>query len=324
MLARAALLIGVILLIGVLRGCVFRPANDYSASHFNKRQNAIWLGVEWANEAHTSAEITALAADLKRRQIVHVYAYASYLRANGVFNQSYAHAADFIREAKAAHPGLRIQAWIGLPLHFVDLSQDTVRQSIATFGKQMIDQIGFDGIHLDPEPISDGDSNVLRLLEDVRQALGVGPILSIATRTIWPVLPEAPIWPRLFGPVMWSSRYYQDIARRVDQIALMTYDTGLPAPVLYRLWTRFQVISLSQSLDGFKVDLLIGVPTSEEHTPTHNPVAENMQSGLQGVLDGLNDYEARPAAITGIAVYPHWETDAAEWATYESLWLGTR
>jgi hypothetical protein len=230
----------------------------------------------------------------------------------------YAHAADFIREAKAAHPGLSNPGVDRPPLpHYADLSRIPFG-SIATFGKQMIDQIGFDGIHLDPEPINDGDSNVLRLLEDVRHALGVGPILSIATRTIWPVLPEAPIWPRLFGPVMWSTRYYQDIARRVDQIALMTYDTGLPAPVLYRLWTRFQVISLTQILDSFKVDLLIGVPTSGAHHS--QPGGGKHAERLQGCWMAERPRHAR--AITGIAVYPHWETDAAEWAIYESLWLG--
>jgi hypothetical protein len=26
--------------------------------------------------------------------------------------------------------------------------------------------------------------------------------------------------------------------------------------------------------------------------------------------------------VTGVAIYPHWETDAAEWAEYDKLWLG--
>jgi hypothetical protein len=31
---------------------------------------------------------------------------------------------------------------------------------------------------------------------------------------------------------------------------------------------------------------------------------------------------ARPAVITGIAIYPYWETSADEWAVYASTWLG--
>jgi len=102
----------------------------------------------------------------------------------------------------------------------------------------------------------------------------------------------------------------------------MTYDSAMPLPQLYRQWARFQVVEISRAVDGAGVDLVFGIPTSEERTWTHWPNAENMRSGLQGVIAGLNDAAARPAAVTGVAIYPYWETDAAEWATYEALWLG--
>ncbi len=40
-----------------------------------------------------------------------------------------------------------------------------------------------------------------------------------------------------------------------------------------------------------------------------------MEAGLLGVLDGLNDLDARPYVLTGVAIYPDWETGANEWAT---------
>ena len=70
--------------------------------------------------------------------------------------------------------------------------------------------------------------------------------------------------------------------------------------------------------------MFIGIPTSEEETATHRPKAENMASGLQGLVDGLNHTRAKPRVVTGVAIYPDWETDEAEWATYEALWLGVR
>lgn len=74
-------------------------------------------------------------------------------------------------------------------------------------------------------------------------------------------------------------------------------------------------------LAGFPVEVLIGVPTSEDTTATHHPTAENMISGLQGVIDGLNDADSQPFTVTGVAVYPYWEIDTAKWQNYDQLWL---
>lgn len=68
--------------------------------------------------------------------------------------------------------------------------------------------------------------------------------------------------------------------------------------------------------------LFFGVPASEERTWTHRPYAENVRSGLQGIVAGLNDAEARPGAVGGVAIYPEWEMDSGEWAAYEALWRG--
>jgi hypothetical protein len=52
------------------------------------------------------------------------------------------------------------------------------------------------------------------------------------------------------------------------------------------------------------------------------PWAENMTSGLVGLVDGLNDDAGHPSAVTGAAIYPHWETDDGEWRSYRALWTG--
>ena len=83
-----------------------------------------------------------------------------------------------------------------------------------------------------------------------------------------------------------------------------------------------QVLEIGRATSGQKVAVFFGVPTSEERTRTHWPNAETMQSGLEGVLDGLNAADARPSGEIGVAIYPYWETDEVEWATYKTLWLG--
>ncbi len=320
---RNVILIAVsLILISVLRGCVFRPATAYAGSHFNRGKNAVWLGVEWVNEAHTSAEIAALANDLRQRQIAFIFVYTSYLKSTGEFNQTFAHAGDFIRALKTTAPDLKVLAWIGLPLSYIKLDDPAIRSKIIKFSADVAKQSSFDGIHYDPELIVDGDINVLALLDETRQALGKSSILSIATHKAWPIMTDAP-WSRWLGPILWSSNYYREVARRVDQVAVMIYDTGFTSPMLYRQWSRFQVIAISGALDGTGAELFFGIPTSEEETPTHHANAENMASGLQGTIDGLNDLDARPDAVTGLAIYPYWETDQSEWALYESQWLST-
>jgi hypothetical protein len=302
------------------RACVFRPATHYAGSHFNRGTNAAWLGVEWVNEPHSAQEIAALADDLDRRQIRYVFVYTSYLKSDGQFNPTYGYMTDFVSQLKAKNPALHIQAWIGLPLGYVDLKDAIVRKKIVQFCAHLVRTTGVDGIHLDPEPIPADEVNVLALLDELRDALGSESTLSIAARRIWPIFPDVR-WP-LVGQVAWRASYYREVSQRVDQIAVMTYDTMIPVAPLYRYWMRFQVIEISRAVDGTGVQLFFGIPTSEETTWTHWPWAENMRSGLEGVIDGLNDAGSRPTAVTGVAIYPYWETDEAEWRIYEELWLG--
>lgn len=158
-------------------------------------------------------------------------------------------------------------------------------------------------------------------------ALGPGATLSIAGRHICPWGHRLPPGPRRlveawFYRWFWSAPYYRQVAARVDEIALMTYDSGALTPGMYRRWARGQTALLTGTLaEEADVRLFIGVPTSEEHTATHRPWAENMRSGLLGVREGLARAGEDAHAVTGVAIYPYWETDAEDWAAYKRLWL---
>jgi hypothetical protein len=309
----------IIVMILVNRGCFARPTANYPGSHFNRGANAAWLSVDWVNGPHPAEDVAGLAEDLVRRQIGTVYVYASYRQPDGSFNPSYGYASTFVRDLKAYAPDLVVQAWVGLPLEYVDLSNQDVREEIAAFGAKLVG-MGFDGVHLDPEPVRDGDAEVLALLEATREALGEGPVLSMATRRIWPLFPKVR-WPGV-GRWFWSTRYYRQVARRCDEVAAMVYDSALPLPALYRYWVKFEVIALSRAIVGTDARLYVGVPTSQEATRTHRPRAETPKAGLQGVVNGLNDLASRPATVTGVAIYPYWEADAATWDVYGEVWLG--
>jgi hypothetical protein len=317
---RAFLNIMIILTMFGVRSCIVRPSSSQQGSHFNQGKNAAWIGVEWVNDPHTPAEIAALGNDLAQKQIIYAYPYVSYWHANGEFGTNHTHAADFVSAFKHTHPEIKLIGWIGINTQYADLSDLAVRHKIATFCAEIVQKYGFDGVQIDAEIITDRNTNLISLLDKTRTAIGTGKILSVATASIWPMFPD--LVSQRSGLLMWSREYYRDLAQHTDQIALMTYDSTLDSQWLYQQWSRFQVIQISQAVADTGAELLIGVPTSEELTATHKPHAETMSSGLLGIIDGLNDAEARPAAVTGVAIYPYWETDAAEWSIYDKLWLG--
>lgn len=328
--ARLRLFLLILILLTIGQEFFFRPGIVHPDGYYHRDENAVWLGVEWVNDPHTVKEIEALADELQAQRIRYVFVFTSYVKQNGEFNTTYAHSATFVRVLKTTYPDVVVLAWLGLPLKnsdgfnagYFDLGDASSRLEVASFCAQIINYAGYDGIHLDPEPVMSDDTSILTLLEQIREALGEDAILSIATRRIMPVFVNAQI--PLIGHLAWCANYYREIANRVDQIAVMTYDSGMPTAWLYRQFVRLQVIQLSRTVDGTGVQLFIGVPTSEERTKTHNPRAEDITSGLQGVIDGLNDSGTRPEVVSGVAIYPYWEMDETEWKTYGTLWLGNQ
>lgn len=298
---------------------------NHADPQFDNGLNAAWVSVDWVNEEHDKQSITELAEELTRQRIKYVYVFVSYMKPGAKFNPTYSYAGEFVSALKEENPELNVQAWLGFPLEsrygdgYVDFGDIEVQTVTISFCIDLIQELGFDGVHLDPEPVVNNDSKVLVMLDDIRRGIGPDAALSMSTRRIWPFRGNMA---QAVGQFAWQADYYREVAQRVDQVAVMTYDSTLPHPALYRYWVRSQVIRLSQALYGIPVELLIGLPASEERTFTHRPFAENMRSGLMGTLDGLYSSQAWSPAVTGVAVYPFWEMDAEDWASYGTLWLG--
>ncbi len=267
-----------------------------------------------------------LAEGATRRHIRYMYPFATYLRTDGSFSPSYSHAAEFVSAFRRHNQGVYLLAWIGIPLvndralgiqGTVNLANEATRERIVEFIVELLDEADFDGIHLDVETVRSGDPDYLLLLEEVRAAIDTKQILSIAG-SYW--VPES--LNRLPGVegIKWNESYYQAVASRVDQIAVMTYDSVMPYSALYRLWLREQVRGIEQCLTGSGVELLFGVSVSREETFTHHPGAENMRNGLAGICAGLAYTEGEPMA-NGVAVYAAWEAEASDWAELWKLLL---
>lgn len=119
----------------------------------------------------------------------------------------------------------------------------------------------------------------------------------------------------------WHYDYYLELTNYVDQIAVMSYDTGVPVDWAYAALVRRYTARLI-TLIGGKVTLFMGVPTYSDQLPAHVAAAENMESALTGILQGVDGYSDSELAKFGVAIYAQWTTTPEDWATYRSVWLG--
>jgi spore germination protein YaaH len=145
----------------------------------------------------------------------------------------YPDAKVFLRDLHRDDPGLRPQAWIGViqstgggPL---DLADPRVRANIVRTAARFL-SLGFQGIHYDIEPVLPGDRNFLALLGDTHSLTRRRrAVLSVATEALDSLPVGGGLVRSLIGSYhTWTLGYFLQVARRVDQIAVMTYGDGIP------------------------------------------------------------------------------------------------
>jgi hypothetical protein len=325
---RAALLARLVVLALVAGGAslayfAFAPVGDVAPHPFNHDRNAVWLEHRWLERPHAEAEMQALFVRLRSRGVAYAYPHVIPFDAEGRLPP---HDRDqmraFLAAARRAAPDLRVLPWIGgLRRGYkrqrpgtVELGDLAQRQRMVAEARGLVDE-GFDGVHLNVEPVDDGNDEYLALLRALRTAVGVGRVLSIAAVRPAPLgLPRAPNF-------AWSPDYYARVAASVDQIVIMAYDTALPTPSLYQRYVRWAARSVVGALDasGAEARVLMGIPTYEPHGFMHRAGVETPQNALAGVVAGLRGLGAG-GTFEGVALYAEWTTDETEWAAYERVW----
>jgi hypothetical protein len=310
-------------------------ATNYPGWHFNRGQNATWLAHTWVGAAHTSGDYDALAALLQREQITYVYAHVGPLTGAGTIPPArYPAAGAFAQAMHARLPELRILAWIGQIYApgappgstAVDLARSQTRANIAATAALFTSRLGFDGVHYDIEPVPNNDPHFLDLLDTTRAQIGPGKILSLSTPNWVPVARVTNIIQSLRDQpnVWWTTYYYQAVSRHVDQIVAMMYNTGMPTAPLYETIVQQETAHILRSvaLTAPHTQVLIGIPTyTDPPSRAFHASAENMRTGLHGVIAGLNEDDGL-SAFTGLAIYPEWLTTGDDWALYRQDWLG--
>lgn len=293
----------------------------------SRGHNAVWAAHRWVGGKHSDADFAALAAKLTHEQITDVFFHVGPLDASGRIDpQKYLHAPEVLTAVKQRAPRVRPQAWIGQielrgggPL---DLGSQAVRSNIVVTATALL-RLGFQGIHYDIEPVHGGDTRYLELLDATRTVTKqTGAALSVATVGLEPV-PGASAVVSSFAPAYarWSDGFYRQVINRVDQIAFMSYDSGLPTSWLYGDYVKGQTIRLGGLIDK-RTTVFIGAPTYRDSTLLHRPEAENLQSAIRGLQKGLEKMPSASADQFGLAIYADWTTTSADWATYDHDWLG--
>jgi hypothetical protein len=311
-----------------------RTATSYSGAHFNRGENAVWLEHTWSGDPHSAYEYDQLADQLTQEQIRYVFLHVGPLNGDGSLPPDRARfAGTFVSAVKQRAPGVRVLAWIGQlerasglsPQSTVDLSDPSTRQAIATTAAQFAGPLGFDGVHYDIEPMLNNSPHFLDLLDVTRSLLPPGKLLSISA-PMWAPNAHVAEWMRSTlgkGAGLWTSYYYAAVAKHVDQLVVMEYNTAIPNGPAYRLYVKQQTQHILDAVRSARnpPEVLVALPSYHENGFWFHDSAENLGDGLPGVVDGLNS-DRGPRPFAGVAIYRFGTTGAADWRTYDRLWLG--
>ena len=308
-------------------------------------QDALWLGHGWLSGPGAGAGgagggngsggrdgsggdgggdggggLAALTVRIRGSGVSDVYVLAGQLSADGQLDPSqYAGAAAFLRSFHAALPHVRVCAWLNgtVGQGQLDLDDTAVRAAVVASAAALL-HAGFGGISYDLTPVASGDSGLLNLL-DATRALHPG-VLSVDVPKVEPLagmgLPAALIMRR---PVFWTSGYLGDVASRVSQVALMSYDTGVPLPSFYSGYVARETgIALRAVPAG--VGLVIGLPAFAGSTLGHHGSAETVPAAIHGVRVALTGSH-HPRSTLGVGLYTADSATAQDWSAYQSGWV---
>jgi hypothetical protein len=203
----------------------------------------------------------------------------------------------------------------------------------------------FDGIVLDLEPAGDPAflASLKTLVGQIRASFdGMG----LKNKKIGFAAPQytertpKPNWG-------WNSSDYYYMAKYLNYVIAMTYDSGLKDESKYQPWMSDQTTHILQGVSGATwnfdtthpkptngVQVLAGLPGFYTVTKAHNPDVENVVHGSAGIMDGLALLKSKDRVslsyLQGATMYTHdgGATDSIyarydrDWSWWRKHWLG--
>jgi hypothetical protein len=305
---------------------IWSPGLDVRDGRHDQGRNGIWISHGWfaedkwfsrsagSNQLERYREprhIQELASLLRNHHVTDVFPHLCPAEMNGRLPDVSSNQVETFLDNFS---GFRVMPWIGGPNGSSVLLRDAKWRS--GFARSILELLTahprLAGIHLNVEPLPDGDTNFLVLLDELRTALPKGKLISVAA------YPPPTRW-QPAEDVHWSENFFRQVARRSDQLAVMMYDTAVRVPKLYQRlmagWTE-EVLRWSEG-----TPVLLGVPTYDDTgVEYHIPRVENLVNALLGIHRGLSGHEL-PANYQGVAIYCEWETDTNEWLYFHDHFM---
>ncbi|GIH68651.1 membrane protein [Sphaerimonospora thailandensis] len=288
--------------------------------------DALWMGHAWVDGRRTAEDVDALAVRLRGSGIRDVYVHSGPLDYDGTLRpDKYPNAQNFLKWWRERLPEVRVSAWLGQKVGAdekprLDLADPPARERIVAGARALVD-LGFDGIHYDFEPVADGDGPFLSMLRETRQAIGT-KLLTTATQQIEP-LPglRHPSRLAIGHDKYWSSDYFRQVVELTDQVAIMTYDSGMPLRSLYGGFVVRQA-EIAMGLVPEDKTLLIGAPAYHDHGVTWGDAAESVAAAADGTRLALTEHG--PRTDLGLALYVDFAATEEDWEEYRTAWVDPR
>ncbi|MFI0999080.1 hypothetical protein ACIP10_22050 [Streptomyces galbus] len=301
-------------------------AGDPADGTRTRGRDALWLGHAWVDGRKGDADVAALAERLAGTGVKDLYVHAGPLEHDGTLPASlYPKAGWLVGAVHREMPGVRVQAWLGDVLATegptgMRLADAGTRAHLARSTRQILDA-GFEGVHFDLEPLHSGDRHYLGLLDRLHAVTRARNVpLSVAAHQIDPLPGFHSFWGTVAGhPKWWSQAFFGEVARRVDQIAVMSYDTMQPLRSTYGGYVAQQT-SLALEVTPRGTDLLMGLPFYHENRFGHWNHAETAGAAVRGVRLGLSRTDADRDHF-GVALYVDFAATDADWAAYRKGWV---
>ncbi|WP_431929594.1 hypothetical protein [Nonomuraea jabiensis] len=308
----------VVALVGLLAAALRLQFTGAPAAWAKSTGNdALWLGHAWVDGRRTERDVEQLAVRLRATGIKDVYVHSGPFNWDGTLSpDKYPNAGNFVKWLRERLPAVRISAWLGQSVkNGLDLDDPKSRENVLS-GVAAIMKQGYDGIHYNFEPIGDGDTEFLELLERTRRHTG---LLSTSTPQIEPY-PGLRLTARalLSHDKYWSQGYFKQVVDRVDQVAVMTYDSFTPLQSLYGGYVARQA-ELALDLVPAAKALYIGAPAYHDHGVPWLDNAESVAMAAEGARLALSEHGRRERF--GLALYVDFAATEEDWREYATRWV---
>lgn len=321
-----AAIVGAIVVVALVVFLLGRLRNQPTGT----QPNAIWLGTDWTYSTPDEGLIRAMVDRLRANRIGVLYAWVGQYQPDGTWYgaENFEQVSGFVQRMRFAYPEADLLGWVHMPgaggTYQLDNAQTLA--AVNALSGRIVDEFGFDGVVLNVDPVLSGDQAYLALLREARTGVGTDGTLAAAVPPDWtPRDAVTPLPPLIVPGTVWDDEYKQSVGLLVDDMIVMSYNTGLTRPEDYTLWVAYQTQRFAAALAALDAGtrLYIGIPTYDAEA-RHDPSVESIAAAAEGIRLGVERAESGGTLVRGAALYADWTTDDAEWSAFRESWADTQ